>query len=193
VFDFANEPDAEVREIWRQTVDEMRSWATAVLSAGLSAPPPERVQPVGEVGLREALTNARNVLHQLRLGRVQAVDLTGCIETCDAALSNPVDSGERADDRTISEPTKRMEKILDAPFTPRDSNAPTSGKRAAATIHASADSMDAYERAAQVADAEAEARREDQKRDPLDNFTRGQLNAALRIAAAIRALAGERG
>lgn len=42
------------------------------------------------------------------------------------------------------------------------------------------------ERCAKIADEEISARREDQKRDPLDNFTRGQLNTALRIAAAIR-------
>ena len=47
---------------------------------------------------------------------------------------------------------------------------------------------DVLEEAAGVADVEVEARRADQKKDPLDNFLRGQLNAALRIASAIRAL-----
>lgn len=40
--------------------------------------------------MREALTNARNVIDAMRRGEVQAVDLTGAVETCDAALSLPI-------------------------------------------------------------------------------------------------------
>ena len=47
---------------------------------------------------------------------------------------------------------------------------------------------EAIEAAAKVAEDELASRRADFKGDPLDNFTRGQINSALRILAAIRNL-----
>ncbi len=44
------------------------------------------------------------------------------------------------------------------------------------------------EAAAKVVDDELESRRAEQKRDLFDNFLRGQINSALRMAAAIRAM-----
>lgn len=63
--------------------------------------------------------------------------------------------------------------------------------RAALSASRSHIEREVIERCAKVADAEIEDRRADQKKDPMDNYLRGQLNAALRIAGAIRNLKGE--